>query len=148
MGDGQLLLGFGICIIGIAIQAIATFGVLQVAYLTDAYFPHRRRRSAVLFVVSITGALLLLGHFLQIEIWAKAYEILGVSTPENSYYLAFVSFTTLGYGDVVPAQHWRLLGPMAAASGMLMFGWSTAVLFAVLIKALEVLRFRINPENE
>ena len=52
-------------------------------------------------------------------------------------YFAFVNYTTLGYGDVLPVKQWLLVGPMAAMNGILMFGWSTAVLFEVLQKTIE-----------
>jgi hypothetical protein len=51
-------------------------------------------------------------------------------------YFAFVNYTTLGYGDVLPVERWRLLGPMTAMNGVLLFGWSTAVIFDVLRRAL------------
>ena len=52
---------------------------------------------------------------------------------EGTLYFAFASFTTLGYGDVlIAAREWRLLGPVAAMNGILLFGWSTAVIFHVL----------------
>ena len=47
-------------------------------------------------------------------------------------YFAFVNYTTLGYGDVTPVERWHLLGPMTAMNGVLLFGWSTAVIFQVL----------------
>ena len=50
---------------------------------------------------------------------------------------AFVNYTTLGYGDVLPLDRWRLLGPMTAMNGVLMFGWSTALIFEVLQKTIE-----------
>jgi hypothetical protein len=50
---------------------------------------------------------------------------------------AFVNYTTLGYGDVTPLAKWRLLGPMTAMNGVLMFGWSTALMFEVLLKTME-----------
>jgi hypothetical protein len=53
---------------------------------------------------------------------------------------AFVNYTTLGYGDVVPVADWRLLGPITAMNGMLLFGWSTAVIFEVLRRSAEKLR--------
>jgi hypothetical protein len=43
-----------------------------------------------------------------------------------------VNYTTLGYGDVTPVARWRLLGPITAMNGVLLFGWSTAVIFEVL----------------
>jgi Ion channel len=57
-------------------------------------------------------------------------------------YFAFVNYTTLGYGDVVPVAHWRLLGPLTAMNGMLLFGWSTAVIFEVLRKATKRIGLR------
>ena len=52
-------------------------------------------------------------------------------SPEGAdlVYFAFVNYATLGYGDVLPVERWRLLGPLTAMNGMLLFGWSTAVIF-------------------
>jgi hypothetical protein len=62
-----------------------------------------------------------------------AYAIVGVAPPGTDLiYFAFVNYTTLGYGDVTPLRRWQLLGPMTAMNGVLLFGWSTAVIFAVL----------------
>ena len=60
------------------------------------------------------------------------------AAPANSdlLYFAFVNYTTLGYGDVLPVERGRLLGPMTAMNGVLLFGWSTAVIFEVLRKAM------------
>jgi Ion channel len=54
----------------------------------------------------------------------------------NLIYFAFVNYTTLGYGDVVPVPDWQLLGPMTAMNGVLLFGWSTAVIFEVLRRTM------------
>jgi len=51
-------------------------------------------------------------------------------------YFAFVNYTTLGYGDILPVPRWRLLGPMTAMNGVLLFGWSTAVIFEVLRRTI------------
>ena len=48
-----------------------------------------------------------------------------------------VNYTTLGYGDLIMTPSWKLLGPMEAADGMLMFGVSTAILFAVIQRLIE-----------
>ncbi|WP_048710899.1 ion channel, partial [Microvirga massiliensis] len=53
-------------------------------------------------------------------------------------YFAFVNYTTLGYGDILPVERWLLLGPMTAMNRVLLFGWSTAVIFEVLRYALRV----------
>src|SRR5262249_44632304 len=44
--------------------------------------------------------------------------------------------TSSGYGDVIPVERWRLLGPMTAMNGVLLFGWSTAVIFQVLRRTM------------
>jgi hypothetical protein len=56
--------------------------------------------------------------------------------PVPIVYFAFVNYTTLGYGDVIPVQRWQLLGPITAMNGVLMFGWSTAVIFEVLRRTM------------
>ena len=80
----------------------------------------------------------MVAHTLEVFVWALAYALVGAA-PDGSdlLYFAFVNYTTLGYGDVVPVQAWRLIGPMTAMNGIFMFGWSTAVLFEVLRKTLE-----------
>jgi hypothetical protein len=74
----------------------------------------------------------------EVFVWSLVYWLLGVA-PNGAVLVdfAFVNYTTLGYGDVTPVKEWRLLGPMTAMNGVLMFGWSTAVLFEVLLKAIE-----------
>ena len=89
-------------------------------------------------VMIATVAVLMAAHMCEISIWSLAYALLGVA-PEGAdrLYFAFVNFTTLGYGDIVPVPRWRLLGPMTAMNGVLLFGWSTAVIFEVLSVALQ-----------
>jgi hypothetical protein len=82
-------------------------------------------------------------HVLEVIVWALAYFIVGAAPVDaDRLYFAFVNYTTLGYGDVVPVASWRLLGPLTAMNGMLLFGWSTAVIFEVLRKAGERMRLR------
>jgi Ion channel len=67
----------------------------------------------------------------ELRSWMRPAEVLA-----RFPYFAFVNYTTLGHGDVVPVGRWRLLGPMAAMNGALLFGWSTAVIFEVLRQAM------------
>jgi hypothetical protein len=61
------------------------------------------------------------------------YAIVGAAPAGTDLiYFAFVNFTTLGYGDVTLVERWHLLGPMTVMNGVLLFGWSTAVIFEVL----------------
>ena len=80
----------------------------------------------------------MVAHTLEVFVWALAYAVVGAAPAGSDLlYFAFVNYTTLGYGDITPVQAWRLTGPMTAMNGILMFGWSTAVLFEVLRKTLE-----------
>jgi Ion channel len=82
-------------------------------------------------------------HVLEVIVWALAYFVVGAAPVDaDRLYFAFVNYTTLGYGDVVPVARWRLLGPLTAMNGMLLFGWSTAVIFEVLRKATERIGLR------
>jgi len=82
----------------------------------------------------------MVAHFAEILVWSLGYAFVRVA-PEGAdlVYFAFVNYTTLGYGDIVPLERWRLLGPMTAMTGVLLFGWSTAVIFEVLQKVLSLI---------
>ena len=75
----------------------------------------------------------LVAHIVEAAVWALAFLLCG-QFPDlaSAFYHSTENYTTLGYGDVVMSPAWRLLGPLEAADGMLMFGVSTAVLFAVI----------------
>jgi hypothetical protein len=76
---------------------------------------------------------LALAHLAEVALWGVGMAAVGAVGPEEGpFYFAFASYTTLGYGDVLAAREWRLLGPAAAMNGILLFGWSTAVIFHVL----------------
>ena len=87
-------------------------------------------------VMSATVSVLMAAHLAEVMVWALAYEIVDAA-PEGTdlVYFAFVNYATLGYGDITPLQRWYLIGPMTAMNGVLLFGWSTAVIFSVLQKA-------------
>ena len=80
-----------------------------------------------------TVTVLMFAHLSEILVWGAVYDLLGaVPHGVDSFYFAFVNYTTLGYGDIIPATRWRLLGPLAAMNGVLLFGWSTAVMYDIL----------------
>ena len=84
-------------------------------------------------VMTPTASVLMVAHIAEVVVWTFAYAIVGVAPPGTDLiYFAFVNYTTLGYGDVTPLPRWQLLGPMTAMNGVLLFGWSTAVIFAIL----------------
>ena len=94
----------------------------------------RRIQTLRLIAVMIaTVTVLMIAHLAEVLVWSLIYVAIDVA-PEGAdlIYFAFVNYTTLGYGDVTPVERWHLLGPMTAMNGVLLFGWSTAVIFEVL----------------
>ena len=76
-------------------------------------------------------SLLLLLHLVEMAVWAAGFAIGDVLPDfETALYFSLTSYTTVGYGDVVPPIPWRLLGPIEAAVGILMLGWSTSIIVA------------------
>ena len=90
--------------------------------------------------MSSTVLVLLIAHALEVGVWAIVYRLVDLVPAGDGFYFAFVNYTTLGYGDILPAPEWRMLGPITAMNGVLMFGWSTAVIFEVLRTSAGALR--------
>ena len=84
-------------------------------------------------VVAIVTSITAVAHLIQIALWAVAFLLCGeVTTFDVAFYYSAQNFTALGYGDILPSERWRLLGPLEAINGTLFFGLSAAVLFAVM----------------
>jgi hypothetical protein len=80
-----------------------------------------------------TTLLALVGHLAEIALWAYILDLCGgVVGFSMALYSSAGSYTTVGSGDIVLSPRWKLLGPFEAAAGMLMFGVSTALIFAVI----------------
>ena len=72
-------------------------------------------------------------HVIEIWIWAGLYLLVAAFNGlEDALYFSTTAFTTVGFGDLMPAQDWRLLGAIEGANGFMLFGWSTAFTFEVL----------------
>ena len=89
-------------------------------------------------MVALVTSYALLAHLVEMALWAAVFVICGEFTAfGTAFYHSAVNFTTLGYGDVVMRPSWRLLGPLEAANGVLMFGVSTAMIFAVIQRLVQ-----------
>jgi len=132
----QLLVGGTVSVLNIAVHALVMMIVVRVARAKSTQT--RPYPSLILMAVMIpTVSILMIAHGLEVMIWSLAYLVVGAAPPgADLVYFAFVNYTTLGYGDVLPMQDWRLLGPITAMNGVLLFGWSTAIIFEVLRRAL------------
>lgn len=130
-----MLIGFGVTLGALVVQGTAvTLGVEAIGVLMAKRVVglHVWRNGVATLVLIMT---LLTGHLAQMALWAAAFMAMGeFQTFAVAFYHSAVNYTTLGYGDLVMSEGWRLLGPHEAASGILAFGWSTAAIVTVVIR--------------
>jgi Ion channel len=136
----QLLAGTAVSVCNIAIHAMVMVTVIRVARVASERATSRQSLRLIAVMIA-TVSVLMVAHLAEVLVWSFAYMIVRVAPPRTDLiYFAFVNYTTLGYGDVTPLERWQLLGPMTAMNGVLLFGWSTAVIFQVLRKTMMDLR--------
>jgi Ion channel len=135
----NLLIGLPIMLLCLALQAAITYWSVKF-YMRQAgpalpgsgLFANVRPLLIVMIVM-------MLGNFVQIIIWATLFIYLGeFSELYEAVYHSAVNFTSLGYGDVVMSARWKLMGPLEAANGVLMFGMTSAALMAILQQLIKV----------
>jgi hypothetical protein len=86
-----------------------------------------------LMIVAVALMLALLAHLIEIGLWAVLLVLFGeFQAFDLAFYHSAMNYTTLGYGDIVMSPAWKMLGPIEAVDGLLMFGVSTAMVFAVI----------------
>jgi polyferredoxin len=130
---GQIAIGVATTLATIAVHAGIMAAVSRAVHGTSLATQAARAHLRVMLVMMATVSVLMVAHLVEIAIWGLVYAAINaVPQKVDAYYFAFVNYTTLGYGDVLPVEYWRLLGPMAAMNGILLFGWSSAVIYDVL----------------
>jgi voltage-gated potassium channel len=89
----------------------------------------------VVVEMSMLVTFLLVVHLLEAGVWGAAYFWSGNFTePSTAFYFSLASYTTVGYGDVVLDRESRIVGPIESVVGVLMMGWSTAIIVSVVQK--------------
>jgi hypothetical protein len=133
----QFLVGGGVAVVNIAIHALMMSVVIGIAQAgATIKVAHSGLFLAAVMIPTVCALMAI--HTLEVMVWALAYFHVEAAPPgADLLYFAFVNYATLGYGDIIPVPQWRLLGPIASMNGALMFGWSTAVIFEVMRKAME-----------
>ena len=131
---GLPLIVYSMTILG----TIVVHGIAVIAIVHLIRGEHRAGHIGVRFwqdVAIVCTATLLVGaaHLFEIAIWALVFIFCGeFARFAGAFYHSATNYTTLGYGDVVMTASWKLLGPLEAADGMLMFGVSTAIIVSVI----------------
>lgn len=121
-------IGTGIVAITVLIH---TFGLIWITHamkwMVARFRMHGGSVLAMITVVIGLFAILLT----EIWLWAVCYKILGAfSDFTTGLYFSIAAFSTLGLGDVLPADQWRLLAALESLNGFLLIGWSTAYLIS------------------
>jgi hypothetical protein len=131
----RLLLALGLMAICVASHAIGVTSAMRKLQQLQAA-PQRLWAWTWIFIR--LAAWMILVHLLEITVWALFY-VWRHAMPDlpSALYFSAVTYTTTGYGDLVLAAEWRLVGAIEALTGILMCGWSTGFFFAVASRMFE-----------
>ncbi len=123
----QLTYGAVLIAVTVLIHAVCLEGIIKVWRAVSIEIEVRWR--AITLPLTIIG--IFASHIIQIWVWAIFYFFVEeIQTWESALYFSTSSYTTVGYGDLILSEEWRLLGSIEAINGMILFGWSTAFIFA------------------
>lgn len=133
----NLSIGVGMIVLMTAIHAVFMLGVLK---SIKRYGRRASRTSTGRVSMAVSTILWMVGAaFFEMAAWAALFIGLGAfDAIEPSFYFSAVTYTSLGYGDVTLLEPLRVLGPIEALGGIIMSGWSTALVVAVLQRTIPV----------
>ncbi|MCA0918838.1 ion channel [Pseudooceanicola nanhaiensis] len=129
----QILIGSGLTIVSTMIAAVVFGGISYVMGRLQGWLsrPPHTGKQMLMLAFGLVGAMLMITA--SVWVWAAAYRWLGIfETLEESLYFSLVAFTTLGFGDIVLPQEWRLLSGLIAANGILNVGVTSAMIMNLL----------------
>ena len=127
----NIFIGFVLIILTSFIHAFTTKMVLSISQKKHGFKGSFKRVIYINSVVLVT----VMATLLEATIWAFTYQIIGsFQSFEESLYFSLVTYTTLGYGDIILSNADRLLGAFEAANGVIMLGWSTAIVVTAIQK--------------
>ena len=128
------LIGSALIAITVLIHALGTTAWVRYLgrnYMGDLPWSGQRAMLVLVYTALIVFAL----HTVEIIIWALAYQALvpasELASFEEAVYFSFVTFTTLGYGDITLSHGYRLLSGIESLNGMILVGWTAAMIFSV-----------------
>jgi hypothetical protein len=119
--------------VNFAIHAVMTGLIVATTRRTAARTDHLSVFFRLTALLTVTVVALMIAHVAEIGVWAICYAALAVSPQQvGAFEFAFENYTALGYGDAVAQEGGRLIGPITALNGLLLIGWSVAIIFEVM----------------
>ena len=123
----------GMMVLTIIIHALFMVGGVKVARWRRSRFGDVGKEMVKVVLLSALTVWMSLAIVLEAGLWALFYLfdplITALPDLETAFYFSMVTFTTLGFGDVVLTGPWRMLASIQAANGVIIFGWTTALIF-------------------
>ena len=130
---GLSLIAMTIAIHATGVVMMALVGLVIRARLETRNLGFRHVILIMIGVIGAVGLLLAVLHGIEAAIWAAAYVWLGaLNSPKDAILYSLDSMTTRGASGLMLEQHWQMMGALEAANGMLLFGISTAYIFALM----------------
>lgn len=124
----QIMLGGALITAATALQ-VCFIGLMMMATPRAKRWVARVNLTKVVTVIALAGIWMIIAQLSGVWVWAIAFLWLDAFPDmEVSLYFTLSAYTTLGFGDVLPAKEWRILGALIGANGMLGFGLATASL--------------------
>jgi hypothetical protein len=119
----------GVCLV-IHIAGIVYVGD-QLVRRREKFEQHAGPVQVSILLITVFAFVILL-HLIEASLWAAFYSLRGLFKDyETSLYFSLKSYSTIGYGDVLLPQNWRLVGTLEGISGVLLCGLSAAFLFTI-----------------
>ena len=128
----ELLSGGAVSFLNFGIHAAMTGLIVVVTRRTAALTDHLGVFLRLTSLLTITMIVLMCAHMVEIAVWAAFYRWEGIVIRNAGHFeFAFENYTALGYGDAIAVNR-RLIGPITSLNGLLLIGWSVAIIFEVM----------------
>ena len=127
----QIAIGSALLLLTVIIHS--AFTLIAISAFGDGRLERMNRRWMRTTAVAALVLMMFFATLIHASAWAATYVVVdAIQGFEEALYFSMVTFTTLGYGDITLTEHWRLLAAFEAANGSIMFGWTTAIVVAVI----------------
>src|SRR4051812_30927485 len=144
----QLFAGGIVSFLNFGIHALVTGVIIEATRHTADRTDHLHAFFRLTSLLTVTVICLMIAHVCEIGVWSLYYGFVHAAPDGTTpFEFAFENYTALGYGEPAPPEGKRLIGPITALNGLLLIGWSVAIIFEVMRMA-EVQIARLDDKDE